>query len=76
MNEIAVGDTGRFYPDTPDNAIFDVKVEAIDSANIAQLQQRDFYVASTYQGDLPVKMNRQQKMIPQEATYYIYLSIN
>ncbi len=76
LDEIAVGYPGRLYPDNLDHPAFNVKIKAIDAANVTQLQQRDYYIASIYQGTLPVKMNPKQKLIPQEATYYVYLSVS
>jgi putative peptide zinc metalloprotease protein len=75
LTEISVGHIGRFYPDTPDEPPIDVKITAIDPANITQLQSSDHYIASVYGGSVPVKPTPDKHLIPQEAVYRVYLSM-
>ncbi len=76
LTEIAVGHKGRFYPDAPDESPINVKIMAIDPANITQLQSSDNYVASTYGGQVPVKLTHDKRLIPQEAVYRVILSMD
>ena len=75
LTEIAIGHTGHFYPDAPDESPIKVKIIAIEPANITQLQSSDHYVASIYGGGVPVKLTPDKHLIPQEAVYRVYLSI-
>jgi len=75
LTEIAIGHTGHFYPDAPDESPIKVKITAIDPANITQLQSSDHYIASIYGGGVPVKLTPNKHLIPQEAIYRVYLSI-
>jgi putative peptide zinc metalloprotease protein len=76
LTEIAVGHKGRFYPDAPDESPINVKIMAIDPANITQLLSSDNYVASIYGGQVPVKLTPDKRLIPQEAVYRVYLSMD
>ncbi|MCP4700682.1 MAG: HlyD family efflux transporter periplasmic adaptor subunit [Gammaproteobacteria bacterium] len=72
---ITVGETGRFYPDTPDAPVIDATITDVYSANISQLQAGDHYVASVHEGELPVRETSPRLLIPHEATYRIRLLV-
>ena len=74
LYNISLGTKGRFYPDAPDELSKDVKIITIDSANIVQLQASDYYVASIYEGQMPVRESVNNHLVPQEASYRVYLS--
>jgi putative peptide zinc metalloprotease protein len=73
VKNITIGGSGRFYPDIPDKLPINAKIIAIDSANITQLQLSDYYVASIYGGEMPVKQVANNHIIPQESAYKVYL---
>jgi putative peptide zinc metalloprotease protein len=69
---LAVGNAARFYPQTLENPPLDARIVALDSANIAQLQSLDHYVASEFGGELAVRRN-ENRLIPAKATYRVRL---
>jgi len=73
LNNVTLGSTGRFYPDRPDKLPINAQIIAIDSANITQLQPSDYYIASIYEGEMPVKQGTNNQLIPQESSYKVYL---
>lgn len=72
LNRIRVGDTGRFYSETPDAARVPVRVERIDRDATRALPES--MLASTRGGALLVRETKHH-LIPEQALYRVTLSL-
>lgn len=73
LHRIRVGDSGRFYSETPDAARVPVRVERIDRDATRILQES--LLASTRGGELPVRETK-HSLVPEQALYRVTLSLN
>jgi len=71
---LSVGNAARFYPETLENPPLEARIVEMDSANIAQLQSADHYVASEFGGELAARRN-ENRLIPTHATYRVRLKL-
>ena len=73
LNRIAIGDSGRFYSETPDVAQLSLRVEHIDRDATRILP--DGILASTRGGELLVRESGQH-LVPETALYRVTLSLS
>ncbi len=71
LRALREGATGRFYPEGGVRGPQLVRLLDIDGFSLEALETS--YVASTYGGDLDVRDGAENELIPQRATYRIYL---
>ncbi len=68
---LQIGAKGRFYPEGGDVETFPVKIMAIDQTGTRQLARAE--LASTYGGEIAVREDEQQHLIPEQAVYRVLL---
>lgn len=73
LGRIALGDTGRFYAETPDVADLPVRVERIDRDATRTLTEG--LLASTRGGELLVRETKHE-LVPEVALYRVTLSLD
>ncbi|MEE4192390.1 MAG: HlyD family efflux transporter periplasmic adaptor subunit [Halieaceae bacterium] len=71
LRALREGASGRFYPEGGIRGPQEVRLVDVDGFSLEALEA--VYVASTYGGGLDVRDGTEQELIPQRATYRIYL---
>ncbi|MGM0594531.1 MAG: biotin/lipoyl-binding protein [Pseudomonadota bacterium] len=69
LGRIESGAAARFYPDDPARAPMEAEVIRIDSVNLRSLDKP--YVASIYDGPIPVREGREGALVPEHSVYRI-----
>ena len=74
LNRLEIGAEGLFYPEGGDLAPLNAKVITVDRVGTRQLIMAE--LASKYGGEIAVREDEQQHLIPEQGIYRVLLSVN
>ena len=69
LSQVHVDQKAKFIPDEPELKTLNAKVSEIEDANVQVLET--LYFASLYGGDIAVREDREQGLVPEESLYRI-----
>ena len=71
LDRIAINQSAVFYPDEAEVDEIEAGVVEIEETNITNLDS--FYFASSYGGEVAVREDQKQKLVPEESAYWVRL---
>ncbi|MBL4615461.1 MAG: HlyD family efflux transporter periplasmic adaptor subunit [Magnetovibrio sp.] len=74
LSRLNIGQTGRFYPEGGGRETYQVRVMEIESFGLSELEE--LLPASLFGGGVAVRQNKNDQLIPVQATYRIFLALD